>query len=57
MIWASVIAGIAAVLAAAIGYRNNRKIAEVHVLVDGRLSDALKEIDELKGMLKDNGPE
>lgn len=55
MIWASVIAGSAAVIAAALGAYNARnisraqvKLQEVHVLVNNRLDTALDQIEDLK---------
>jgi hypothetical protein len=48
LIVSSVIAGVAAVIAALIGVRNHIKLTEIHVLVNSRLDSALTEIDDLK---------
>ncbi len=48
MIVSSIIAGVAAVIAALIGVRNHVKLTEIHVLVNARLDSALTEIDDLK---------
>lgn len=51
MLWANIIAGVAAIAAVGtvvIALMNRKKIAEIHVLVNQRLDDALKEIEELK---------
>jgi hypothetical protein len=52
MIWPSVISGLAAIVAASLGFIIRQKIKEVHVLVDGRLTEALEEIKELKASVK-----
>jgi hypothetical protein len=52
MIWTSVIAGIAAIIAATLGLINHQKITEVHVLVNGRLTLALAEIESLRKALR-----
>jgi hypothetical protein len=56
MIIASVISGIAAIIAASLGVVNHQRIKEVHVLVNNqldavmtKLSAALKENEQLKG--------
>ena len=48
MIVSSIVAGVAAVIAALIGVRNHVKLTEIHVLVNARLDSALTEIDDLK---------
>ena len=48
MIASSVIAGIAAIVAAVIGIRNHVKLTDIHVLVNSRLDTALEEIKDLK---------
>jgi hypothetical protein len=45
---AASIGGVAAIAAAALGLVNRQKIAEVHVLVNHRLDEALTEIQTLK---------
>jgi hypothetical protein len=42
------IGGAAAIVAALIGVFNKSKLAEIHVLVNNRLDEALKEISDLK---------
>jgi hypothetical protein len=42
------ISGIAAIIAAVIGFLNKLKLGEVHVLVNSRLDEALKLIEILK---------
>jgi len=60
MIWPAIIAGIAAIIAASLGYvnrqkinQNNDKLNEIHVLVNSRLDDALTHISELQAIIKD----
>jgi len=48
VIWSSVITGIAAILAAALGLINRHKLNQVHVLVNSRLDSTLTEIEDLK---------
>jgi len=48
LIVSSIVAGVAAVIAALIGVRNHVKLTEIHVLVNARLDSALTEIDDLK---------
>jgi hypothetical protein len=48
LIVSSVVAGVAAIIAALIGVRNHVKLTEIHVLVNARLDTALTEIDDLK---------
>lgn len=48
MIASSIIAGIAAVIAAVISGYNHRKLNEIHVLVNSRLDAAIGEIEDLK---------
>lgn len=48
MIWSSVITGIAAIIAAAVGLINRHKLNQVHVLVNSRLDATLTEIADLK---------
>lgn len=45
---AEVVAALAAVFAASLGFVNHDKISKVQVNVDGRMDAALKEIGELK---------
>jgi hypothetical protein len=59
MIWPAVIAGVAAIIAAALGYvnrqkinENNNKLNEIHVLVNSRLDEALNHISELQNIIK-----
>lgn len=58
--WVPIMVGIMAILAALITERGvlkgqNEKIQEVHVLVNQRLTDALKVGEILAGQLHDNG--
>jgi hypothetical protein len=55
MIWPAIIAGVAAIIAAGLGYANRQKINEssqklneIHVLVNSRLDEALNQINELR---------
>jgi hypothetical protein len=48
VIIAASIGGVAAIIAAVLGLTNRVKIAEVHVLVNHRLDEALMEIAQLK---------
>lgn len=48
MIWASVIGGLASIVAAGVGLLIHNKVTEIHVLVNKRLDDALTEISDLK---------
>jgi hypothetical protein len=48
VIIAASIGGVAAIIAAVLGLTNRSKIAEVHVLVNHRLDEALMEIAQLK---------
>ena len=52
MIWPSVIAGVSGIIAAAVGLIIRNQLAVIHVLVNKRLDDALKEIAELKASVK-----
>lgn len=45
---AAVIAGLSAITAAIIGVFNNRKLKEIHILVNSRLDQALSEINDLR---------
>jgi hypothetical protein len=61
MIWPAIIAGVAAIIAAALGYvnrrmiyENNNKLNEIHVLVNSRLDDALTHISELQEIIKES---
>jgi hypothetical protein len=54
-IWPAIIAGLAAIIAAGLGYANrqkinesNQKLNEIHVLVNSRLDEALNQINELR---------
>jgi hypothetical protein len=62
---AAYISSIAIVVVALLGYVGNRKLNEIHVLVNSRLSEALSEIKDLQLHLAvqktlpaedDNGP-
>lgn len=48
----SVIAACAAIVAARLDHHNKRAIEQVHILVNGRLCDALAKIQELEERLK-----
>jgi hypothetical protein len=50
--WPAVVGALGAIIASYVGLSNKRKIAEVHVLVNSRLSTALEEIAELKSSLR-----
>jgi hypothetical protein len=52
---ATVIGALATVLAAVVGTyrRNSRKLDQIHVLVNSRLSDALDEIHAMRQILTD----
>jgi hypothetical protein len=52
MIWAAIIAGVASVASASVGYVNHRRIREIHVLVNNRLDAALEKIASLQSELK-----
>lgn len=48
VIVAAVIAGVFAIAAAIIGAYNQRKLNEIHVVMNSRLDEALAEIESLK---------
>jgi hypothetical protein len=39
---------IGAIVAAVLGYKNKKKLTEIHILVNSRLDQALGEINDLK---------
>jgi hypothetical protein len=39
---------IGAIVAAVLGYKNKKKLTEIHILVNSRLDQALSEINDLK---------
>jgi hypothetical protein len=47
-VWVAIAAGIPALFAAVIGMMNRSKIAEVHVLVNSKMSEALATIASLR---------
>jgi hypothetical protein len=51
----AVISSITAIMVAVFGWKTAAKLGEIHVLVNGRLTEALNEIDKLKAMIPKNG--
>jgi hypothetical protein len=49
---ASVVAAVASIVCAWLTTRNKQRLDAIHVLVNGRLSDALERIDELSARLE-----
>jgi hypothetical protein len=47
-------AGLIVVLVSALAWWQNRKLNEIHRLVNSRLSEALQTIEDLKGLLLQN---